>query len=122
MAGMTAVVCDDDPMARTVMAKLALQAGFEIASEVDSGRAALDLLEHFHPDVLVLDVAMPGMSGTEALAVAREIAPETKVVLISAFDIAPGPAKEAGAHEVVDKADFGRLVGVLERIAAKANV
>ena len=63
---------DDDDDLRALV-KLALQstAGCDVQS-LDSGRAALDLLPAFKPDVILVDMLMPGMDGVETVSALRE--------------------------------------------------
>jgi two-component system invasion response regulator UvrY len=88
---------------------IAATPGFEALGEVQSGEEALAAVERLHPDMVLLDVRMPGMGGIEA---ARRIVaehPEAVVVLISI----EGPeefsqlARSAGAAALVRKQDFG---------------
>lgn len=64
-------VVDDHPLFRRTARSLLEAEGFEIAGEADSGEAALDDLLHEHPDVVLLDVQLPGIDGFE---VARRLA------------------------------------------------
>ena len=82
--------------------------GFESLGEVASGEEALPAVAELDPDMVVIDVRMPGMGGVEA---ARRIAaahPETVVVLISVEDPTdiPSDAETSGAVALVRKQDF----------------
>jgi CheY-like chemotaxis protein len=101
------VLCADDD--RDILALLALRlerAGYRVAQAVD-GEQALVLARELHPDVLVLDVMMPRMTGTEVLAALRadESTAGLRVVLLSAraqeTDIERG--LEAGADAYLAK-------------------
>ncbi|HUW01351.1 MAG TPA: response regulator [Acidimicrobiales bacterium] len=112
----TLVICDDDPMARKVIEMLAVQAGYEVVAEVDLAVRAVEMAAYHQPGVLVMDVSMPGMRGTEAVALAREASEDTRIILVSAFDLIPRGAVPGGAYDVVDKTDFGYLASVLASI------
>jgi len=62
---------------------LEAQPGFEVVGEVADGAAALAALGEARPDVLVLDLSMPGMDGFELLRRAREAAPQVKRLVLS---------------------------------------
>jgi len=71
----------------------------EVVGEAESGEAALGLLERRRPDVVVMDLHMPGLSGAEATRRVRELSPETEVVMVtvSAAEDDIVDALEAGA-------------------------
>jgi DNA-binding NarL/FixJ family response regulator len=83
--------------------------GFEPVGEAGSGEAALDEVARLQPDLVLLDVRMPGLGGIET---ARRIArahPEIVVVLITIEDIADTAedVHECGAAMLARKQDFG---------------
>ena len=116
------ILCADDD--RDILALLALRlerAGYRVAQAVD-GEQALSLARELHPDVLVLDVMMPRMSGTEVLAALRadETTAGLRVVLLSAraqdADIERG--LEAGADAYLAKPfQAPELIEVVGRLA-----
>jgi len=56
-----------------------------VVSEAGDGRSALHLVDVHHPDVILLDIGMPGLNGLEALSRLRKSAPETGVVILSMY-------------------------------------
>jgi len=117
------VLCADDD--RDILALLALRlerAGYRVAQAVD-GEQALALARELHPDVLVLDVMMPRMSGTDVLAALRadEGTAHLRVVLLSAraqeADVERG--LEAGADAYLAKPfQAPELIEIVGRLAA----
>lgn len=77
-------VIDDESSVCWAIEKLGTKLGHEVrvASSAEQG---LDQLEEHHPDLMFLDVRLPGMSGLEALPKVKAISPDTPVVLITAF-------------------------------------
>jgi len=58
----------------------------ELVGEASSGEKAICLVEEILPDVLVLDVVMPGMDGVEVTRILRERFPDLGIVALSAYD------------------------------------
>jgi CheY-like chemotaxis protein len=80
------LVVDDEPALRELM-RAALEQHHEVA-EVGDGAAALELWRTYRPDVVLLDVMLPGASGIDILRQVRadETFPAAKVVVVSAWD------------------------------------
>lgn len=112
----TAVVCDDDAVIRSVLARMLSDAGYRVVGEVDNANEAIDVARLMHPDVIVLDLNLPGVTGFDALPGLREVSPDSYIVICTAFDTMRGQLEQAGVHAIVDKADLGRLNQVLAGI------
>ena len=81
------LIVDDHPVVRDgLSAILSTQPDFHIAGEAASGPEALALVAREQPDVLLLDLEMPGMDGVEVLQQLRQTHPEVKAVVFTAFD------------------------------------
>jgi DNA-binding LytR/AlgR family response regulator len=81
----TALVADDEPLLRDALAAQLAEAwpGLDIVARARNGREAVQLFEAHRPDVCVLDVHMPGLSGIDA---ARRIAGRAHLVFVTAYD------------------------------------
>ncbi|MEU1378356.1 response regulator transcription factor [Streptomyces triculaminicus] len=80
------LVADDEPMIRAgVRAVLAADPGLDVVAEAGDGDEAVDLVRRHRPDVAVLDIRMPRVSGIEAAARIRADAPDTGVVMLTTF-------------------------------------
>jgi DNA-binding NarL/FixJ family response regulator len=78
------VLADDHPVVRRgVRAILESEADFCVMGEASDGLEAVRVVERLQPDVVVLDLMMPGLSGLEALRIVRQRAPKTRVVVLS---------------------------------------
>jgi DNA-binding NarL/FixJ family response regulator len=81
---MRILLVDDHPITRAALASLLEGHGFSVAGEAADGQEAIDLARRLRPDLVLLDLSMPGLDGLQALPRIREAAPETEVVVLTA--------------------------------------
>ena len=118
----TIVLADDHHVVREGLRSL-LEAvtGFRVIGEIGDGLAVADMVERLRPDVLVLDLMMPGLNGSEITRRVRERSPRTQVVILSMYD-SKGyvlEALEAGAMGYVLKASPSEeLVRAIREVVA----
>jgi DNA-binding NarL/FixJ family response regulator len=79
---MRVLVVDDHELFRTGLRELLEDAGFEVG-EAANGEAALRRVPGFAPDVVLMDLGLPGMAGIEATRLLREAAPATRVLVLT---------------------------------------
>lgn len=78
------VIAEDHALFRSGLKQiLSLQKDLSVEGEAGSAEEALVLCENLKPELLLLDISLPGMSGIEAMAKFREICPEMKILIIS---------------------------------------
>jgi CheY-like chemotaxis protein len=77
-------IVDDEPEVASVLARAALANGFDPVV-VTNGRDLITLVEQEPPDVIVLDIVVPGMEGNELLIALRRAGPLPKVILITGY-------------------------------------
>ncbi|MDF2627689.1 MAG: YesN2 [Symbiobacteriaceae bacterium] len=85
---MRILVADDEPIERTAL-KVIVQRyvpGAEVVGEACTGRQAVELAETLRPDVILMDINMPGMTGLEALREIRDRSPAVRCLIVSAYD------------------------------------
>jgi len=80
------LVVDDHPLTREALGALLTQHGFEVIGLIASAEEAIEEARKLQPDIILLDLTMPGMSGFDALPLLREAAPETEVVVLTASE------------------------------------
>lgn len=90
----------------------------EIVGEADTAEAALDLVSHTHPDVVLMDVRMPGIDGIEATRRLRSLHPQVRVVILSAYPEFIQEALRAGAAGYLLKsASTDQLLAAVRSVA-----
>ncbi len=94
------LIVDDHPVVRDGLRGIFEAAGsFEVVGEAEDGRAALSLAAALRPDVVLMDLRMPGMGGVEAIRSLRERGVTARVLVLTTFDSDSDvlPAIQAGA-------------------------
>jgi len=99
------VIAEDDPGFRELFREqLSVVPGFEVIGEAHSGREAIAAVERLDPDILTLDIDLPGIGGLEVLPVVRWCSPKTKVIVLSGHD------EEAVILEALELGAMGYIV------------
>ena len=80
------IVDDHTFMRRGIQAILAGAPDWEFCGEAENGVAAIRMAGELNPDVILMDVSMPGLNGLEATRVIHEAQPEIKIVLLTLYD------------------------------------
>lgn len=114
---MKVLIADDEPMARErLRALLAEHADMQLVAEAGDGGAALDACAEHTPDVVLLDIAMPGIDGLEAARHLATFDPRPAVVFCTAYDAHALSAFEAAAVDyLVKPIRRERLAAALDR-------
>jgi DNA-binding NarL/FixJ family response regulator len=100
MSSLRVVVADDHPVFRDGLATILRERGMEVVAEVADGQAALEAAAAHHPDVVLMDLTMPGLGGVEATRrlVAGQPAVRVLVLTMSEDDDSLFAALRAGAR------------------------
>ncbi|MDX6669071.1 MAG: hypothetical protein QOK04_2451 [Solirubrobacteraceae bacterium] len=80
---LTVVIVDDHELFRTGLRDLLDEHGIDVVGEADSGEAALEVVPGLAPDVVMMDLGLPGMSGIEATRRLGEVTPHVRVLVLS---------------------------------------
>ena len=81
------IIADDHALVRQGMRNLLDQEpDLEVVAEANDGEEAVEMTAQFKPDVAIVDIAMPRLDGIEATKQIKELYPETKVLILSAYD------------------------------------
>jgi two-component system, chemotaxis family, chemotaxis protein CheY len=80
-----AVVIDDTSDIRELLSMVLTRSGMQVVGEAGDGQAGVEVVRAERPDVVLLDLAMPVMDGVEALPIIRELVPDARIIVLSAF-------------------------------------
>jgi len=80
------LIVDDHPLTREALGGLLRSNGFDVVGQAADGAEAIEQAGELQPDLVVLDLTMPGMDGLTALPLLREASPETSVVVLTASE------------------------------------
>jgi two-component system invasion response regulator UvrY len=116
------LIVDDHQMVRFGTRRLLEdESGLQIVGEASSGEEAIEAVDALNPQVVLMDVQMPGIGGLEATRRCLRIAPDVKVIALSMHDGEPFPSKlfEAGAKGYVSKrSDPEELILAIRKVMA----
>ncbi|PYU26370.1 MAG: hypothetical protein DMG32_10085 [Acidobacteria bacterium] len=112
------LIADDNSVARTTIHALLDWHSFQVCGEAKDGNEAIEKVIELKPDIILLDINMPGMNGVRAAYEIRRISPATKIVFLTIHDT---PAVMVGlrvwSHGFVTKSATGtELIPTLNRL------
>lgn len=99
------VIADDHALLREGL-KMLIQSQTDmiVVGEADDGFSAVEKVRSSHPDVLLLDIAMPRMTGLETITLVKQACPATQIVILSRYE------KEAYVHQALKTGALGYVV------------
>ena len=122
---MRILVVDDNVLVRRgVIEILASRKNWEVCAEAQDGEEAIQKVQEFRPDVILLDISMPGMNGLEVARAIRHKFADAKILIMSQHDPASllPSAIQAGANGCVDKSRLATdLLSSIESVVGSAQ-
>jgi DNA-binding LytR/AlgR family response regulator len=121
---MKAVIAEDEQLLRDdLVARLrAAWPALDIVAVCEDGGEALEAIANHQPDVAFLDIRMPGLTGLEVAAAAREASPRTRIVFVTAYNQYAIEAFDRGAVDYLLKPiDPARLAQTMERLTERQD-
>lgn len=122
---MRILIADDNQLVRDGVARLlSSKQTWEVCGQATDGESAISKARELLPDVILLDISMPGVNGLDAARSLRQQVPGVKILVMSHHDPAHllAGALEAGAHGCVDKSRLGvDLVPAIESLGGSSG-
>jgi two-component system response regulator NreC len=113
------LVDDHVVMRQALRMLLEAQPELDVVADVENGRQAVQFVEKLQPDVVLMDVVMPGLNGLEATRQIRRIAPATRVVMLSGFvdeDQLLDALRAGASGYLIKKSDISELVLAIQTV------
>jgi DNA-binding NarL/FixJ family response regulator len=106
------VVDDHECIRQGVRSILSFRPDIEVCGEAVDGKEAIEKADQLQPDLIILDVTMPVLSGLAAARAIRKILPETRILMFSAYDekVLIEEAKKLGVHGYLTKTRGGEAL------------
>ena len=122
----TILICDDNTAMRVMLrAVVEFMPAMSVVGEAADGEAAISEASRLQPDVILLDLAMPVLSGLDALPRLRQVAGAAKIIVLAGFSTATvaDEVLALGADRYLEKgADIETIITAIEHVVAGTTV
>ena len=119
------LIADDHAVVRMGLASLfSAKSDFEVVGQAKNGEIAVREAKRLSPDVVVMDLMMPGLDGIEATRALRTAAPAARILILTSYTTSNDIARalEAGARGAIMKsAENSELIAAIQKIASGLN-
>jgi CheY-like chemotaxis protein len=121
----TLLICDDNPSIRYLLRTyVESRTPFEVCGEAEHGMDAIEKAKQLQPDLVLLDLSMPVMTGAEAAVILKRTVPRTKIILFSMHldDVSKSLGTAIGVDLTLSKSDgISKLADHLRDLLSPAN-
>jgi len=115
---MKVLIVDDDPAIRMLYKEELEEEGYDVVV-ASSGEEALKLFDSEDPDIVTLDILMPGMDGIQVLRHMKEKKPKLPIIMSTAYDYRDDFAVWASEAYIVKSADLTQLKETIRKLVEK---
>lgn len=115
------LIVDDQMPMRFILRSLLTDAGYDVVAEAGNGQKAIELNRLYKPDIICLDITMPGLDGIDALKILKEDHPAVSVIMVTGHsgrkDVEGAIAAGASGY-IVKPIHAGKALQSIQRILA----
>src|SRR5882724_8278960 len=118
------LIVDDSEVSRRITGTILRSRHWTICGEAENGRTGVEKFQELKPDVVLLDLSMPDMTGIETAQQMSAADPTVPLILFTILEIEGigNAAREAGIRAIVPKSEAWNLIPNIERVADEANL
>jgi DNA-binding NarL/FixJ family response regulator len=119
MANLRILIVDDEKAVRSALGRLlGTREEWKVVGEAADGAEAIGMAQELQPDVVIMDITMPEMSGLEATPVIKKVIPKTEILIFTQYDSTQmvKEAQSAGASGYLLKSQANWLVTAVEAL------
>jgi DNA-binding NarL/FixJ family response regulator len=123
-AALRILVVDDSEISRRIIGTILRSRHWTVCGEAEDGRAGVEKFQELKPDIVLLDLSMPDMTGIEAAQQMSASNPTIPLILFTILDIEGlgAAAHKAGIQAIIPKSEAWSLIGSIENVANRHNV
>ena len=116
------LIVDDSEISRLITGTILRSRHWTICGEAEDGQSGVKKFHQLKPDVVLLDLSMPDMTGLETAQQMSAVDPTVPLILFTILDVEGigNAAREAGIRAIVPKSEAWNLIPNIERIACQA--
>ena len=121
---MKILLVEDSALTRCMLKDLLIKSGHEVTAEVENGNEAIKYFTEHKPDVVILDIILPGKSGMEVLTDLQSLDPKMRIVVITAVNQEEinRQLSDKGVHAILHKPfSFDDFKAVMESLAGTSE-
>lgn len=118
------LLVDDSDITRTLLRGILRSADYEVVGEARDAEHGVDMAQRLHPDIVCLDIEMPGTSGIDALPRFREVLPEGAVLMVTGHterDMVKAAIEGGARAYIVKPFNAAKVLDTIEATLAKVR-
>ena len=118
----SALVIEDDPDMKTVFVEILQMHNISVIGTGSNGKEAVELYQRLHPDIVFMDILMPGHDGFEGIKAIKKIDPDAGIVIVTGAVLDPKKIPVTNTTQMVQKpVDMENIISAVNKIMVQAK-